>query len=490
MRDTVPPLLSPLDMSAVDRAAAQSGIAVSALMRRAGLAVCAAALRHFAGASRFVVLSGPGNNGGDGWIAAAGLRDAGAEVAVFHLADPDRLTGAVAEAFRAAAMTSRPLTDYAPLPGDVVVDAVFGAGLSRAVPEVLRAVIARVDAAGVPVLAVDLPSGIDGRTGAVLGASFQAARTVTFAARKFGHVLLPGRSACGVVEIADIGIPARILSANASAVCENGPPVWADALPPAASSDHKYRRGHVAVLSGGACTTGAARLSAMASLKAGAGLVTLAGDAGALAVHAAHVTAIMLREIAGAQDLAGWIGDRRINTFVLGPGFGDGGRLRSYAAALSDRHLVLDADGFTAFAGDPAALFSAFAEGPVRLVMTPHDGEFRRLFPDIADDPSASKIDKAIAAARRSHGVVVLKGADTVIAAPDGRAVVNGNAPPFLATAGSGDVLAGIIAAHMANGLPAFEAAAAGVWRHGAAGSAAGEGLTADSLVDHIPPLR
>jgi hydroxyethylthiazole kinase-like uncharacterized protein yjeF len=482
-------IITPKEMSAIDSDAARSGIDSFRLMTSAGLAVSAAALRLYPQALRFVVLCGPGNNGGDGYITAAALQKSGAEVAVYALGDPAGLKGDAAHAHSQWAREVETLKAYRPEPGDVVIDALFGAGLSRPVPGEVVFLMQSVTSAKIPVIAVDLPSGVDGRTGQVLGGSFRASHTVTFMARKPGHLLLPGRALCGSLEVFDIGIPGRILHNHASGLCENGPHLWARQARVLDPSDHKFKRGHLAVFSGGPLSTGAARLTAAAGLKAGAGLVTLASPSAALNANAAHLTAVMLKEIRDAGALLRWLADKRVSAFVLGPGFGDVEKARQYAVMLSDRALVLDADGITAFKDDPASLFSAFAGGETRLVMTPHDGEFARLFADIAADPTLSKVDRTIAAAKRSHAVIVYKGADTVIASPDGRAAINTNASPWLATAGSGDTLAGIIGAHLAQGMPAFEAAAAGVWRHGRAGTKAGEGLTAEDLAAAIEPL-
>lgn len=482
-------IITPTEMSAIDSDAAESGIDSFGLMTSAGLAVSAAALRLYPQALRFVVLCGPGNNGGDGYIAATALQRSGAEVAVHALGDSARLTGDAARAHAQWAKSVETLAIYRPEPGDVVIDALFGAGLSRAVPDDVALVMQAVGRAGIPVIAVDLPSGLDGLTGQVLGDSFRAGHTVTFMARKPGHLLLPGRTLCGSLEVFDIGIPERILRNHISGLCENGPHLWAGLAHTLDPSAHKFKRGHLAIFSGGPLSTGAARLSAAAGLKAGAGLVTVASASAALTANAAHLSAVMLKQIEDAAALSDWLVDRRISAFVLGPGFGDLERARQFTLMLGDRALVLDADGITAFKADPAPLFNAFSGGKPRLVMTPHDGEFARLFADIDADQTLSKIDRALAAAKRSHAVIVYKGADTVIAAPDGRAAINANAPPWLATAGSGDTLAGIIGAHLAQGMPTFEAAAAGVWRHGRAGAKAGEGLTADDLTAAIEPL-
>ena len=484
-------IVTPEDMGRIDRAAAASGLSSYGLMERAGQAVAAAALRRFAGALRFVVLCGPGNNGGDGYVAARALREAGAEVAVHALGDPARLAGDAATAFAAFRGDVAPLGGYRPRAGDIVVDALFGAGLARDLPEAVSRIITDVRSLGLAVLAVDLPSGIDGRTGQARGAAFEAVATVTFMCLKPGHLLLPGKAVAGEVEVYDIGIPARILATHSGHMRMNTPAVWRKALPVETGATHKYVRGHLAVFSGPAAGTGAARLSAMAGLRAGAGLVTVLSPPDAVPVNAAHLTAVMLKAVDGADDLAALLKDERLKTFVLGPGFGDSERARRYVRQLASagRRLVLDADGISAFRDAPDALFSLFADGEPRLVLTPHDGEFARLFPDLADDTALSKIERAQNAAARAKAVVILKGGDTVIAAPDGRALVNANAPPWLATAGSGDVLAGIVGAHLAQAMPAFEAAASAVWRHGEAGRIAGEGLTAEDLPAAIPPL-
>ncbi|NKK01864.1 NAD(P)H-hydrate dehydratase [Rhizobium leguminosarum bv. viciae] len=482
-------LLTPAEMAAVDAAAAASGIDSFGLMERAGAAVAAAALRLHPGALRFVVLCGPGNNGGDAYVAARHLHKSGARVPLFHLGDPSRLKGDAARAQAGCVLQGQNLDLYRPETGDVVIDGLFGAGLGREVPADVRALIGRVTEAAIPVLAIDLPSGLDGRTGKVLGAAFRACNTITFMTRKPGHLLMPGRELCGELEVFDIGIPARIIHAEAGGViAENTPDAWKRALPAEQLETHKYKRGHLVVFSGEADKTGAARMSAISGLKAGAGLVTIAAPRVAMATNAAHLTAVMLHAIDDEADLGDWLSDKRLQTFVLGPGFGIGARARGFVSALADRHLVLDADGISSFKDDPQQLFDLF-RGEPRLVLTPHEGEFARLFPDIGGDEGLGKVDKALAAARRANAAIIYKGADTVIAAPDGRALINTNAPIWLATAGSGDVLTGIIGGLLAQGLPAFEAAAAGVWLHGEAGQRAGKGLTAEELAARVLPL-
>jgi NAD(P)H-hydrate epimerase len=483
-------LLSPSAMARVDASAALSGIDSFALMLRAGEAVAAAALRLYPQALRFVVLCGPGNNGGDGYVAAAALARTGSDVAVYSLVPVGGLKGDAARAQAACGIPVAPLDAFQPRAGDIVIDGLFGAGLTRDVPQIVTQTIAATEAVGLPVLVIDLPSGIDGATGGIRGAAFKAAHTVTFMTRKPGHLLLPGRLLCGTVEVFDIGIPRRIVEAEAGKLWVNGPQIWADQDKAVSAQDHKYRRGHLTVFSGPETATGAARLSAKAGLSAGAGLVTLASPASSLAVNAGHLTAVMLSRLDTVGDLSAWLADSRRSTFVLGPGFGDLDRARRFAMMLGEagRPLVLDADGISAFKGATDQLAAAFDGGEPRLVVTPHEGEFARLFPDLTADTTLGKVEKAEAAARALNGIVVYKGADTVIAAPDGRIAIEEKAPATLATAGSGDVLAGIISARLANGMPAFEAACAGVHQHGQAALRAGQGMTADDLAAHVRP--
>ena len=482
-------LIDPVAMARIDAAAGQSGIPLYDLMERAGQAVVASVLRYYPQAQRFVVLCGGGNNGGDGYVAARALLQSGAVVAVYHLGDVGALSGDARTAFERSGVTPLPLDGYAPLAGDVVIDAVFGAGLSRDVPQELIRVIEAVTRAKVPVLAVDLPSGLCGRRGVPLGASFRAERTVTFMARKPGHLLMPGRELCGTLEVFDIGIPSRILDAHAGSVAENSPLIWRDPLPHADMETHKFRRGHLTVFSGPAHATGASRMTALSALKAGAGIVTIAAPRQALDVLSVTLTAVMNAPVDDADDLRSWLDDGRHGTFVLGPGFGDLEKARHFVSLLGDKAVVLDADAITAFRDHRDALFARVTSGTGKFVLTPHEGEFARLFPDLAADKMLSKIEKAQVASARSGAALVYKGADTVIAAPDGRALVNTNAPASLATAGSGDVLAGIIGALLAQGAPAFEAAAAGVWLHGEAGHRAGDGLTAEDLAHAVRPF-
>jgi hydroxyethylthiazole kinase-like uncharacterized protein yjeF len=358
---------------------------------------------------------------------------------------------------------------------------------------VALALIEAMNAEPAPKLAVDLPSGISGDSGAVMGAAVKAARTVTFFRRKPGHLLLPGRLHCGELTVADIGIPGAVLAEIKPQTWANEPPLWLAKFPRPSAAGHKYDRGHAVVVSGPMPSTGAAKLAARGALRAGAGLVTIASPADALAAHAAESVAVMVRQVDDADGLAAFLTDRRRNAVVLGPGGGVGDETRRQVAAAlaSEAAAVLDADALTSFAGEAATLAAAIAGHSERaVVLTPHEGEFSRLFNEINNNPKLlSKLEKARAAARFVGAVVLLKGADTVVAAPDGRASINAHAPPTLATAGSGDVLAGMIGGLLAQGMPAFEAASAAVWMHGDAALRFGPGLISEDLPDQVPAV-
>ncbi|MFA7430550.1 MAG: NAD(P)H-hydrate dehydratase [Rhodospirillaceae bacterium] len=461
-------------MYAADRAAGPSGLA---LMEAAGMAVALEARRHLP-RGRIAVLCGPGNNGGDGFVAARYLARAGWAVRVALLGDRAALKG---DAAVNAARWRGPVESLDPLVLDGctgVVDALFGAGLARPLDGVAAEVVQAINARRLPCLAVDVPSGVNGDTGAVEGDAPWCTATVTFFRPKPGHLLQPGRARMGHLVVADIGIPDGVLEGIAPRCYVNGPALWN--LPVPGPADHKYTRGHAVVI-GGERMTGAGRLAARAARRAGAGLVTVAAPTSVLALYAADAPGVLTWPV---EDFAGLLADGRRNAVLLGPGGGAGEALRQHVLAVlgTGRACVLDADALTSFADQPEALFAAIA-GPV--VMTPHEGEFTRLFGQLA----GSRLDRARAAAARSGAVVLLKGPDTVIVAPDGTAAITANAPPDLATAGSGDVLAGIILGLLAQGMEAFSAAAAGAWLHAGAGRAAGPGLIAEDLPEVLPAV-
>jgi hydroxyethylthiazole kinase-like uncharacterized protein yjeF len=452
-------LLTPAEMAQADQAAARHGQPGPALMDAAGRGVARAVMRHV-GRCRVLVLAGPGNNGGDGYVAARLLRQQGWPVRLAALAAP-RDGSDAAGAARLWHGSSVPFAAAEAARADVVIDAVFGAGLTRPV----TGLVAETLRAARRVVAVDVPSGLDGATGAVLGYAPAAELTVTFFRLKPGHLLLPGRALCGRIELADIGIPDIVLDAIAPATFANLPALWQ--LPALTADSHKYSRGHVTVV-GGAAMTGAARLAAEAARRAGAGMVTIAAR-GAAETYRSGEPGLLVNE----ADIATLLRDDRRKVWVCGPGLGPE-EARSVFPALvaANRAVVGDADVFSAFTGDPDALRGA-------AVLTPHAGEFARVFGAPVDD----RLSAARAAAARTGAVVLLKGADTIIASPDGRAAINLSAPPWLATAGAGDVLSGIIAGLLAQGMPAWEAAAAGAWLHGRAATLAGPGLVVEDLL-------
>lgn len=466
------PILTPQEMLAAEQAVFNNGTDGFTLMQRAGEAVAEFVHAHWPN-GRIQVLCGPGGNGGDGFVAAAKLAGFWRKVEVYCTHPVSELTG---DAARAAALWEGPvhkLEDALNTQPDLIIDALYGAGLKRP----LEGLAAMLALRGGRVISVDVPSGIDGYTARPLGPAFQAEATVTFAALRPAHVLLPGSAFSGAVMVADIGVPVQ------TKLMENSPLLWHGQLPQPGFGVHKYQRGHLKVVSGGPWNTGAARLTARAGLRAGAGLVTMLSPPEAAGVHAAHLTAIMLAPFQTADDLAAYAA--RSTAMVIGPaaGLNEATKHNVEAILKSPARVLLDADALTVFADDPEALFKQLRPTDI---MTPHDGEFTRLFGDLLTT-SDNKVEAARAAAAKAGCVVLLKGADTVIAQPDGNAIVNTHATRWLATAGSGDVLAGIIAGFMAQGVDTFMAAAIGAWLHGEAGRRFGAGLIAEDI-EHVLP--
>lgn len=485
-------LLTNAEMAEADRLTIAGGTPGYVLMENAGRAVADAVHSKYATARRITVVAGPGNNGGDGFVAARILAARGHAVQVHLVGDRSRLKGDAGAAAAQWDGETAPADPGALGDADAIVDALFGAGLDRPVEGSARPIIAAMNAAGVPIVAVDLPSGINGTTGAVMGRAVKAAHSVTFFRRKPGHVLLPGRLHCGQVEVADIGIPLSVLDQIRPRTFVNDSGLWGGVFPIPHVEGHKYSRGHAVVVSGGLSFSGAARLAARGALRAGAGLVTIASPPEALAVNAATNVAVMVRSVDGAKELTEFLTDRRRNVVVLGPGGGVGAPMREMvlAALAGDRAVVLDADALTSFADDPAPLFAALAARSVPAVLTPHDGEFARLFKNGAQEiEKKSKLERARKAAERCGAIILLKGPDTVVAAPDSRATVAENTPPWLATAGAGDVLAGFVAGLLAQGMPVFEAATAAVWLHGEAANEFGPGLISEDIPEVLPMI-
>ena len=467
-------------MAEADRLAIMGGTPGTLLMQNAGEAVAGEIKRRYT-PRPVSVLCGPGNNGGDGFVAAAALAQSGWPVRVALLGDAEALRGDAlfyARRWRGAIEALTPaVIDNA----ELVIDALFGSGLNRRLDAKVRDVLTYASRRALPLVAVDIPSGIMGDSGENTGAA-PAVCTVTFMRKKPGHLLLPGRDACGDVVVADIGISKDVLHSLAVDTWENAPELWRTKLPQWQANGNKYSRGH-ALLYGGYPMTGAARMAARAAARSGAGLTTIAVPEQAFAIYAAALTSIMAQPLVQNEDFARLLADARYTAFSIGPGAGvsDATRLRALDMLKTGKPVVIDADAISVFASRPDELFQAIRGD---CVITPHEGEFKRIF-DVAGD----KLARAREAARRSGAVVVLKGSDTVIAAPDGRAIINSNAPPTLATAGSGDVLGGFILGLLAQKMDAFPAAAAAVWLHGAAAAGFGAGLLAEDLPDLLPAV-
>lgn len=477
-------VLSVAEMYRADQAAMAAGVPGPVLMENAGAGI-ARAVQAAWEPQPVLVLAGPGNNGGDGFVVARHLGAAGWPVRLGLLGDRGRLSG---DAAHHAALWEGEILPPEPALFDdaaLVVDALFGAGLSRPLDGIAATMVQALAERGLPVVAVDVPSGLSGDSGVPLGElCVSADLTVTFFRKKPGHLLLPGRQLCGRIEVVDIGIPASALEGIAPRTYENGPPLWQGGYPWRQADSHKYDFGHVLVR-GGAVVTGAGRLAADAALRIGAGLVTVASPPESLPIYAQANPSLIMAPLGDGNSWDGLLEDRRRNAVLVGPGNGvdEATRQAALAALAAGRRLVLDADGLTAFQDRQDLLFTAIADHAGDCLLTPHDGEFHRLFPDL----EGSKLERARAAARRSGATLLLKGGDSVVAAPDGEAVIETQAPPWLATAGSGDVLAGMIAGLLAQCMPALAAASAATWVHGACARQLGVGLIASDVAGALP---
>ncbi len=478
-----PVLLTVAQMGAADRGAMAAGVPGTLLMDRAGLAVATAIMERFP-PEAIDIFCGPGNNGGDGFVAARYLAEAGWPVRLYASRDRADYRG---DAAHHVALWSSPVESLEKAevrPESLLLDALFGAGLDRPLKGLAGDLVASWKREGAKVVAVDVPSGLDGDSGQVLGEHCcPAALTITFCRLKPGHLLQPGRRICGEVRLADIGIPDSVVADQDPRFFRNGPTLWGSSLRWRSPESHKYSFGSL-LIRGGADMTGAARLAARSGLRVGSGLVTLAVPRASFPIYALSAAAVILAAVDSQVDWQDRIDESRTSAILVGPGNGadDATRRAASAALASAKPCLLDADAITVFAGDAEALLEG-RQGA--LVLTPHAGEFARLFPDL----EGTWVERARQAAEALDAVVVLKGSDSIVAAPDGRVAINDNAPPGLAIAGAGDVLSGLIAGLMAQGLPAFDAAAAAVWMHGAAAEGAVAGLLADDLPDRIPAI-
>lgn len=466
-------ILTIAEMAAADRAAVAAGTPAVDLMARAGAAVAAAVVERFT-PRQTLVLCGPGDNGGDGYVVARLLAEKGWPVQVAASSAP-RSDSARTMAEQWRGVIGDLTQDVA---ADLYIDALFGAGLSGPLSSDVARVVQHLAAMPERVVAIDVPSGLPGDTGQPQGVCGRAGLTVTFHARKPAHVLEPGCGRCGEVIVADIG-----LAPSDATLFENGPDLWSSRFPWPVSSSHKHARGRMVVVSGPAWSTGAGRLAARAGLRIGAGVVTVLSPSDALAANAAHLEAVMLRPFDTESELEALATD--VDAAVIGPaaGVSETTLMNVLALARTGAALVLDADAITVFQQDPEELFSVLDRDDV---LTPHQGEFKRLFPGVLEG-APERISATRRAAELADAVVLLKGPDTVVAAPDGRAAVALNGSPWLATAGSGDVLAGYIGGLVAQGMDSFDAACAAAWIHAEAAHAHGPGLIAEDLPGLTP---
>ncbi len=497
------------------------------LMQNAAAVVCKEVLSELPEKAKVVVLCGTGNNGGDGFILAGLLMLQDIPVVTVFCGPSQALETLTGDALLAYQQFTDLSVGNAFLTLDdrqvettessdgiqqaiedalanchLIVDAVLGAGLSRPVSGQLAALFDAINQhqfnASPVVLSIDLPSGISGNTGRICGCALHADITVTFFRQKPAHLLYPGRAYCGEIRVRDIGIQPNVLEHIDIDLCENHPDMWLPGFPVPDHADHKYRRGHVLVQSGPAHATGAARLAAHAALRAGAGIVTMTSDADATQVNAAHLTEVMQRTISSDDAFEQCLQDNRFDCVVLGPGNGISPSLNNRVASAlkACRHVVIDADAISAYSSigheTPQSLFKLIKENPADVVLTPHEAEFERLFGNIETVTRHNdKVSRVRAAASCSGAIIVLKGADTVIADPRGCSFINTGTSPWLATAGSGDVLAGTIAALLAQyklveqrkwQATALNATCIAVWMHSRAATLAGPGLIASDL--------
>ncbi len=475
------------EMAEADKYTIEHGTAGITLMERAGRGVAEVAepiWRDAGSAGTILVICGPGNNGGDGYVAARCLAMQGIEVRVAQLGNADKLRGDAAEARDKWPSEIENINKISLKNVSLIIDALFGAGLNKAIEGAAASVIKEINASSALVVSVDVPSGLSGDNGAVNGAVIEADHTVTFERKKPGHLLYPGRKLSGHVHLVDIGINPACHAIIKAKTFENRPSLWSHLLPTERAEQHKYNRGHVMVLGSRAPMLGACRLTALAALRTGSGLVTLMAPKGTYDIQAAALDDILVVNMAKQNSFVSRLKDDRITAVAIGPGAGVSIETRNLVLKTleTERATVLDADALTSFIDQPASLFKAIT-GPA--VLTPHTGEFQKLFPDL--DYGRDKLAAARTAAKRSGAVIILKGPDTVIASPCGLAAINSNAPSHLSVGGTGDILTGMVASLMGQGITAFDSACAAVWLHAKAAQSYSRGMIASDLLTEIP---
>jgi NAD(P)H-hydrate epimerase len=496
---TLPPsaysILTAPQMRAAEQTAVLAGTPLIVLMERAGLAVAEQIMARYEKRPT-MVLCGPGNNGGDGFVAARHLSAKGWPVRVLLYGKLEELAPEAkiaASRWRGAVMTaSAAAVDGVIEKGArLIVDALYGIGLKRPIAGEAAAMLQAVNRASLPVVSIDIPSGLNSDTGQIFGQTVAANLTVCFFRKKLAHVVMPGRMICGETVVVDIGIPDDGLKGLPLQISENHPDLWSGYFPQPRLNMNKYDRGHALVL-GGVEMTGASRLAALAAQRIGAGLVTITAPDSVRHIYAAAMTSIMVKPVEEgegfSQSFGNILSDHRFNVAILGPGAGahDGTKAAVYAALAANKRCVLDADAINVFTREADLLRTLLEPVHHQCIITPHEGEFERLFQRIID-PAKDKITRVRQAAAYLNCPVLLKGADTIVASPEGLVIVNANAPATLATAGSGDVLAGFVGGLMAQGVDPFIAGCMAAWLHGAVATEHGPCLIAEDLIAGLP---
>lgn len=496
------------EMQKADRLAIESGISGIFLMEQAGICVTSQFERISSGPCRVTILAGPGNNGGDAFVVARLLKQRAYKIDMFELCSKVGQDGEIKsdanfmkKKWLEIGGQIHSLSNISDIresldQSTMLIDGLFGAGLNRDIEKPLLSVIHEINRANLDVLAIDIPSGVNGDTGQIMGTAIKASRTCSFHRPKLGHYLYPGRAMCGELNIENIGISVRVSNQILPKQHINSPDLWRGSLNKRAINSHKYHQGSVLVVSGDQTMQGASVLSSNAAVKVGAGLVTMTVAKKELQTHPKSYAAIMLANLPEgevAKGLDALVRSKKIIASLIGPGSMPNFKTQERALALlkTSKRVVLDAGAITAFKGQGELLSAEIKNRDVlvpSVVLTPHEGEFKTLFPDLN---VKNKIKAAREAAKRMNAVIVLKGADTVIASPDERVIVNANAPATLASAGTGDVLAGIIVGLIANiDTPLFEAAAAAVYIHGECANKISTELVADELIDHVADVK
>lgn len=485
--------LSREEMKEAEQRAITHGVSGLQMMGCAGREIAKIIKKRFSNKdANILVLCGSGNNGGDGFVVAKHLHHAGYRVHAIAMTSLDQLAP---DALYMAKQCNAPKTVYQGddrfweehlAKADLVIDALFGTGLSRPIEGNVFRLIEAVNKSSAKVIAIDIPSGIDANTGGLLGIAMNATMTVTFEAKKPGHILQPGKAYVGELQVVGIDIPTDVMASFTPSILRNTPMVWGKHLPIRPEASHKYHAGHL-VVRGGEVLQGAAKLVSLSGLRVGAGLVTIAVPSKALPQYCASNLSVMQKPVDTVEEWNQFVSDPRVTAMVIGPGNGVGELTKQlvFASCRLGKSLVLDADGLTSVGGDIDSLTQLTHD---HVVITPHEGEWERCFARKLNSQD-DKVTRARATASLLKGVVVLKGNDTVIASHDGRIVINDHTTSLLATAGTGDVLSGLIAGLMAAGMKPFEAACAAVWIHGDLALRTGIGMISEDLPDTIPEV-